>query len=84
MNMLVIHENKRFVHVNDLAVDEEFGRDYGGRKETGGGVEKADASLFADVGDVAEVPRDEVIDLVERRECDVHRVGEELSVKDAA
>jgi hypothetical protein len=33
---------------------------------------------------MAEVPRDEVVDLVKRRQGDVDRVGEKLSVDDAA
>ena len=40
--------------------------------------------MFADVGDVAEIPRDQIIDLVIRGDGDVDRVGDVFAVKDAA
>ena len=40
--------------------------------------------MFADVGDVAEVPGDEIIDLVDRRDGDVDGIGDVFAVKDAA
>jgi hypothetical protein len=65
-------------------VDEKFGGDDHGGEETGGGVEEAEAGLFADVGDVAEIPGDEIIDLMKRGEGDVDGVGDVFSVKDPA
>jgi hypothetical protein len=52
-------------------VDQELGRDYYRREEAGGGVEHSESGLFADVGDVAEVPGDEIVDLVKGGEGDV-------------
>jgi hypothetical protein len=65
-------------------VNQELWRDYYGGEEAGGGVEHAESRLFADVGDVAEVPCDEVVDLVKRGEGDVEGVGDVFAVKDAA
>ena len=65
-------------------MNEEFGRDYYGGEEAGGGVEHSESRLFADVGDVAEVPGDEIVDLVKGGEGDVEGVGDVFAVKDAA
>src|SRR6266404_6907868 len=53
------------------AVDEKFGGDDHWGEEAGGSVEEAESRLLADVGDMAEVPGYEVVDLVERGEGDV-------------
>ena len=65
-------------------MDEEFGRDDCRRKEPGGGIEESDAGLFSHVRNMPEIPGDEVIDLVERRQRDVKGIGDELPVKDPA
>src|SRR5690606_2521161 len=44
---------------------------------------EANAGLFANVRNVAEVPGYEIVDLVERCKSHVHGIGEKLSVKDA-
>ena len=62
-------------------VNEELGRDDDRREESGSGVEQAYAGLFADIGEVAEVPRDEIIDLVKRSQRHVNCVRNELSMK---
>lgn len=65
-------------------VDEEFGGDDGRRGEAGGGVEEAQARLFADVGEMAEIPGDEVIELIDGGDGVMHGVREEAAVDDAA
>lgn len=73
--------NSRFI---SDGMNQKFRRyDHGG-KEAGGGIKQPKTGLFADVGDMAEIPGDEVIDLVIGREGDVDRVGDVLAVKDAA
>ena len=54
--------------VHSSTMHQKFGRDYCRRKESGGGVEDTHAGLFSDVCDVSEIPCDEIIDLVERRQ----------------
>jgi hypothetical protein len=63
---------------------QKFRRDYLRRKETGRGIEHPDPSLLAHIGEMAEIPCNEVIDLMDRSERDVHRVRHELSVEDPA
>ena len=50
-----------------LTMHQEFGRYYCRREKTGSGVKDANACLFADVGNMAEIPGYEVIDLIDRR-----------------
>src|SRR5215207_3338119 len=65
-------------------VHQKFGRDDDGRKKSGGGVEKSDARLLADVCQMPEIPCHEIIDFVKRREGDMKRVRDEFTVKNAA
>ena len=62
-------------------MNEKFGRDDDGREKTGGGIEKTNPRLLSDVGDMSEIPCDEIIDLVKRRQCDMYRIGDIFSVK---
>src|SRR5215203_6140442 len=68
----------------ELTVDEKLRRDDRGRKKAGRRVEQSNSRLLSHIREMAEVPRDQVIDLVKRRERHVDRVGNEFSVKDAA
>lgn len=63
---------------------QKLGRDDNRREESGGGVEKAETCLFADVCKMAEIPRDDVVDLVKRGKGDVDGVGYVFAVKNAA
>ena len=65
-------------------VDEKFGRNNDRREEPGSRVEQPQACLLADVGDVPEIPRHQIVDLVKRGERDVNSVGEIFPVKNAA
>ena len=75
------HHRKRF---SLLTVDEKLGCYDHRREESGGGIKKAKAGLLSDIGDVSEIPRYQVIDLVKRGKRDVDRVGYIFPVKDAA
>ncbi len=72
----------RFFYLN--GVYEKFGCDDNWREESGGGVEHTEACLFTDVGNVAEIPCDEIVDLVDGGDGDVDCVGDVFAVKDAA
>ena len=65
-------------------MDEKFRRDDRGREKTCGGIEKFDAGLLSNICEMSEVPGHEIVDLMDRRECDVESVGHELSMKDPA
>lgn len=65
-------------------VDEEFGGDDGRGGEAGGGVEEAETRLFADVGEMAEIPCDEVVEFIDGGDGVVDGVREKASMDDAA
>ena len=65
-------------------MDEKFGRNDDGRKKSGGGVEKPQARLFADVCQMSEIPRNQIIDFVNRGEREMQRVGDKSAMEYAA
>jgi len=65
-------------------MDQELRCDDNGREETGRGVEESDPRLLANIRQMAEVPGNEIVDLMDRREGNVKRVGHELAVKYSA
>src|SRR5437773_2574627 len=65
-------------------MNEEFGCHDDRREETGGSVKKPQPSLLSDIGNMAEIPGNQVIDLVERRHRHVYGVGDIFAVKNAA
>src|SRR5436190_4720223 len=67
-----------------LTMHQELRRYYGRREKTCGGVEDANPCLFANVGNVPEIPGYEIIDLIEGRQGDMKRVSNILAVKDPA
>src|SRR6185369_10709183 len=67
-----------------LTVDEKLGCYDHRREESGGGIKKAQAGLLSDIGDVSEIPRYQVIDLVKRGKRHMDRIRDVFSVKDAA
>ena len=40
--------------------------------------------MFADIGNVTEIPGDKVVDLVKRGECYMDGIGQKFSMKNAA
>ncbi len=65
-------------------MNEKFGRDDHRHEKSGGGIEKPDARLFANICQMSEIPSDEIINFVKRSERDVQRVGHIFAVKNAA
>ncbi len=53
-------------------------------EKTGGSIEKPQPRLFADVCQMTEIPRYEIINFVKRSQRDVQRVGDKFSMKNAA
>src|SRR6476620_9082746 len=67
-----------------LTVNKKLGRDADRRKESGCSIEQTHASLFSHVREMAEIPRHQVVDLMERRHRDMDRICHKFTVKDAA
>lgn len=65
-------------------VNEKLGSDDNGREKSGGGVKKTHAGLFPDIGEVTEIPCDEIIDFVKRSQRHVNGIGDKFSVENAA
>ena len=65
-------------------MNQKFRRDDDGREKSGGGVKESYAGLFADIGEMAEIPGDKIIDLVKRSERHMHGVGNKFPVKNPA
>lgn len=65
-------------------MNEKFGCDYGRGEEAGVGIETAEAGLFADVGQVAEIPGDKIVDLMYRGDGNVDGIGDVFAAKDAS
>jgi len=53
-------------------------------EESGRVVEHFKACLFADIGNMAEVPGDHIVDLVKRSKGDVDRVADVLALENTA
>ena len=65
-------------------MNEKLRRDDRGRKKSGGRIKKANASLLADIGDMPEIPCNEIVYFVEGSQRNMDRIGHKFSVKYAA
>ncbi len=63
---------------------QKFGCDNNWREKASGGIKKTNSRLAADIRQMSEIPRNQIINFVKRSQRNVERIGNKFAVKNAA